>query len=286
MKKLYFTIFNLIALAAIIYIGIDSFYRVVRARLDQGNTGNIAIQDVKDEKRDSRPGLTDYQVVNTRNIFSNIDRASLKDDTLEIDTLEPTSLKIKLLGTVAGTQENAAAIIEETAKRTQGLYRVGDSVQEAVIKSILRGKVVLGVDNRDEILMMEESDSGEVDDRQAAVTAQSQSVQGLERTITVRRADIEESLANINDLLSQASIRPHFTDDQADGLAVTGIRAGSIFRRMGLRNGDIIQGVNENEISSPDDLISLYNDLRSESAVSLQIERRGRDTTLNYSFRD
>jgi general secretion pathway protein C len=285
-KKLYLTIFNLIALTAIIYIGIDSFYRVLRVRLDQVNSGNIAKQDIKDNDGYLRQGLNNYQVINRRNIFSNTDRSSSKDHTLEIDKLEPTSLNIKLMGTVSGNQQNAAAIIEETGKRTQGLYRVGDTVQAAVVKSILRGKIVLGVGNRDEILIMEEPDSGGPDEQRQSVTEQSQSVQALERTITLRRSDIEESLENINDLLSQATIRPHFVDDQPDGMAITGIRAGSIFRRMGLRNGDIIQGVNENLISSPDDLIALYNDLRSESALSLQIERRGRDTTLNYSFRD
>jgi general secretion pathway protein C len=69
-------------------------------------------------------------------------------------------------------------------------------------------------------------------------------------------------------------------------LAITGIKAGSIFRRMGLRNGDIVKGINGNEITSPEDLISLYNDLKSESDVSLQIVRRGAERSLNYIISD
>jgi len=285
MTKFYYTIFNLVALALIIYFGVDSFYRIVTARMDQANKEEIMMYDVRDGRRYEQSRLTDYKVIGSRNVFSKLEKLQVNDDSSKIEELEPTSLKIKLLGTVAGNQQNTAAIIEETSKRTQGIYRIGDSIQEATVKSILRGKVVLRVGDRDEILMMEEpisDDNGEQDIQEE----ESQRSVRQERTITLRRADIEKSLDNINDLLSQASITAHFTDDQADGLAITGIRAGSIFRRMGLRNGDIIQGVSNNEIKSPDDIISLYNDLRSESDVSLQIKRRGREFTLNYSFRD
>jgi len=146
--------------------------------------------------------------------------------------------------------------------------------------------VVLAVGNRDEILVMDKLASGGSDDRQKSVMERSQGVERMERTITFRRASIDESLEDINDLLSQASIRAHYTDNQPDGLAITGIKAGSIFRRMGLRNGDIIRGVSDNEIKSPEDVIALYNDLKSETDVSLQITRRGREMSLNYSFRD
>jgi general secretion pathway protein C len=156
------------------------------------------------------------------------------------------------------------------------------------VKSILRGKVVLRVDDKDEILMMDESESSTevLSSSSSVAVATSETATPTVRTITVPSSVIEDSLDNISDLLTQASIRSHLEDGEPDGLAITGIKAGSIFRRMGLRNGDIIKGVNENEIISPEDLISLYNDLKSETEVSLQIVRRGRETILNYRFRD
>jgi general secretion pathway protein C len=108
----------------------------------------------------------------------------------------------------------------------------------------------------------------------------------MERKISIKRQDIDESFENINDLISQATIQPHYTDGEADGLTVTGIKPGSIFRKMGLRNGDVVKGVNDNEIKTAEDLISMYNDLRSDSNISLKIIRRGRETNLNYTFID
>ena len=269
-------------------MGVDSFYMISMERLNKINIQEIAMQKATDTIRQTQSRLSDYNAIDDRNIFSKV-KGSLSDEyTTEVEDLEPTSLKIRLLGTLAGNQTNAAAIIEETGKRTQGLYHIGDSIQQAVVKSILRGKVVLRVDDKDEILMMDESESTTENESAPSTTSveSSEATTPVERTIIVQRSMIEDSLDNISDLLSQASIRSHLEDGEPDGLAITGIRAGSIFRRMGLRNGDIIRGVNDNEIISPEDLISLYNDLKSESEVSLQIVRRGRETNLNYNIRD
>jgi general secretion pathway protein C len=181
------------------------------------------------------------------------------------------------------------AIIEETSKRTQGLYYIGDSIQQAPVKSILNRRIVLSVDGKDEILMMDDKTDSSTSDESSTVSVAAVSTETtvpLERTITIRSSVIADSLDNISELLSQASIRPHYEDGEADGLAITGIKAGSIFRRMGLRNGDIVKGINGNEITSPEDLISLYNDLKSESDVSLQIVRRGAERSLNYIISD
>lgn len=287
MTKFYHTIFNLIALAVIIYIGIDAFYRVVRVQLEQVDTEMVVMQSGSVTKDNVRSQPKDFDPIIYRNIFKAIEKRPEKatpNTTPKIETLEPTSLKIALLGTVSGSQQTAAAVIEETDKRKQGLYRVGDSVQGALVKEIFRAKVIIRVNGKDEILIMEEPRSVRSDkvNKSLKISTPRQTT----RTITVRRADIEKSLEDINSLLSQASIRPHSTDGQADGLTVTGIKAGSIFRKMGLRNGDIVHGVSGKEIVSPDDLISLYNDLTTESDISLQIRRRGQERTINYQFRD
>lgn len=291
MTKIYYIIFNLIALAGIIYIGIDSFYMITMERLNKIDTQEMTSQRASNTVRQTKSRLSDYKVIDGRNIFSKVSRSPSDDYAPDVENLEETSLKIRLLGTATGDQENAAAFIEDTRKKTQGTYYIGDSIQQAIIKSILRRKVVLREGDKDVVLMMDDSDTGTGSSRSSTSSA-SRSVQtsetttSLERTIYVTRSAIDDSLDNISDLLSQASIRPHLEDGETDGLTITGIKAGSIFRKMGLRNGDIVKGISDNEIKSPEDLIELYNDLKSESDVSLQIIRRGVERSLNYKFRD
>jgi general secretion pathway protein C len=53
---------------------------------------------------------------------------------------------------------------------------------------------------------------------------------------------------------------------------------------MRLRNGDIITGVNGNSIDSVEDAIKFVEQLSSGSDIQLQIKRRGREQSLDYSI--
>jgi general secretion pathway protein C len=79
-------------------------------------------------------------------------------------------------------------------------------------------------------------------------------------------------------------IRPHFKDGQPDGLTISGVRRGSIFSEMGLRNGDVIVGIDGKKIESVDDALSLYQNLQSASNVQVQIRRRGRLQNIDYQI--
>jgi general secretion pathway protein C len=285
MTKRYHTIFNLLVLSIVIYTGVGVFYRIVAAKLRQVDTKTSVVQHIPDYKGQQRQPWDDYRLIIDRNIFGSVDRTSEKVKTEEIEALEPTSLKIALLGTVAGSPHNAVAVIEETDKRKQGMFKVGDSIQNAVIKMILRGKVILRVDDRDEILTMEEEEARRAEKVPLASVPPASTPRSSGTTITVSRSDVQQSLRDINKLMSQARIRPHFKDGKPDGLALSNIHGGSIFAKLGLQNGDIVQGMNDSSIKSPDDIMALYEKLKSGSQVELQIDRRGRRQTLNYRFR-
>ncbi len=153
-------------------------------------------------------------------------------------------------------------------------------MQNATVKKILREKVVLRVGTKDEILTMEESAASRRDKGRRPSTSTERG-----STITVNRKDIQSSLKDINKLMSQVRIRPHFKDGQSDGLSVSRIKGGSIFSKLGLRNGDIVQKINGEPINSPDEVLALYEKLKSGSRVSLEVTRKGEPKTMNYRFR-
>ena len=100
-----------------------------------------------------------------------------------------------------------------------------------------------------------------------------------------KRQEVDESLKDVHQLLSQVRIRPHFTDGVADGLAVSNIKPRSIFARMGLRNGDVVQGLNGRNIQTPDDVMEVYQRLKSGSRVTVQVMRNGEEKIINYQIR-
>jgi general secretion pathway protein C len=303
MPKRYHIAFNLIALSIIIYIGVDLFYSVVRSRLRQvDDTQTIAVTPTPQAVAYQKPRVEDYQAIMKRNLFGSADKQPPEEVEVveDIEALEPTSLKVTLLGTVTGTPRSAYAVIEETTKRKQGLFKVGDAIQNAVIKKILRGKVILTVGDKDEILTMDEAalptpTKGQIASKsgiskfrspgRAAPKSPASKSRAGDSVITVDRSDVDESLTNINTLLSEVRIRPHFKDGKPDGLAVSRIKDGSLFSKLGLQEGDVVQAVNNNAIRSPDDVLALYKKLRAGSEVAIQVNRNGQSQTINYTFR-
>jgi general secretion pathway protein C len=280
MTKLLYTILNIVAVSLVVYIGVDTFYRVVSSELKGVNTKEIVMEQLPNAEESKRSPLSNFKVITGRNLFGSLDKASKDVNEEETEDLELTSLKIALLGTVTGSEQNAFAVIEETDKRKQGLYKIGDSVQNATVKKILREKVVLRVGTKDEILTMEESAASRRDKRRRPSKSTARG-----STITVNRKDIQNSLKDINKLMSEVRIRPHFKDGQSDGLSVSRIKGGSVFSKLGLRNGDIVQKINGEPINSPDEVLALYEKLKSGSRVSLEVTRKGEPKTMNYRFR-
>ncbi|MBL7214037.1 MAG: PDZ domain-containing protein [Desulfobacteraceae bacterium] len=285
MTRLYSTIFNLFALSAVIYLGVDIFYKILSSHLAQVETRITVVQKAPPVQIQKRPPLSDFRVITGRNIFGASEKPpkgpKVKElGADEIEALAPTSLNVSLLGTVTGNKEIAFAVIEEKQKRKQGLYKRGDTVQNATIKKILRGKVVLRVGDRDEILTMEEAASGKIrrgGGSEGPVTTGA--------TITLAKSDLEKSLKNLGQLLTQVRVRPRIKDGKPDGLQLARIKSGSIFSKLGLKNGDVVQKINGSPIKSPDDVFSLYQRLKSGSHVSVDIIRKGETKTITYSFR-
>jgi len=281
MVKFYNTIFNLVALTVVIYVGVDIFYRVIRPELRQIDVQEIAEQQVFESEQKKDLSLRDFRPITDRNLSGSIDKVIKDADKRKTEAAVPTSLKIALLGTVTGDEENAYAVIEEITKRKQGLYMVGDSVQNAIVKMILRGKVILRVGNNDEVLTMEESASS----RPAPGRSAPVSNGDMGTTITVRRAELRRSLRDISTLLSQVHVQPHFTDGRADGLALTRIEADSIFSRLGLKDGDVVREINGRAIKSAEDIVTSYRKFRSGSRASIAIMRDNKFKTIHYRFR-
>ncbi len=283
MAKYYHTIINLLGLSIIIWVGVDIFYRVTFSGSEEIITQRIVKKKVPAIKDDTIPA-NNFKSITERNLFNSLDKTSKNYVSENIEGLEPTSLNVALLGTVTGDNQDARAVIEEIGKRKQGLFKVGDSIQNAMVKMILNGKVVLRVGNKDEVLSLEDSFSSS-SSRTGKVTPVKASNNKAFSTITVKRSYIRRTLKDINKLMSQVFVRPHFKNGRADGLEVTQIKRGSFFASLGLRNGDVIQKINNKPIKNPDDAMAFYNRLKSGSRVSIVITRGQKPKTINYRFR-
>ena len=282
----YYTLLNLLVLTVVIYCGVDIFYSLAGSRLTGVKTEQMTTEHLQETATlEKRRAFDHYLAAANRDLFGAVQDLDNGASELKTEDLEPTALKIALLGTVSGDRQNAVAVIQETTKRTQSLYKEGDTIQDATVIKILRGKVILRVGNKNQILTMEEQATSSRKGPGASRSPRRSTPPQPGTTITLDRSMVSKSLENMNELISQVRVRPHYKDGEADGLMLSQVRPNSFFSKMGLRNGDIIQGVDGEPITSPDDIMDLYEELKEGSSVSLQIGRRGQNKTLTYRFK-
>jgi general secretion pathway protein C len=95
---------------------------------------------------------------------------------------------------------------------------------------------------------------------------------------------VAQAIENIGDILNQATFRPHIEDGRPAGISITGIKPNAIFRRLRLRNGDVITGVNGQTVASVEDAMSVFGGLSLDGPIQVNIKRRGREETLEYNI--
>lgn len=286
--KIIFTIVNLICITVMAYLAVDGFYAGVAARL-AGPPASAQQQAFPvNEIHFPRQPISAYKAVLERNLFDTRTSAAPKTEKVDVASLEETKLNLKLWGTVTGATNADYAVIEDVKSRNQDLYRAGDTIQTAVVKEIFREKVVLTVDGKDEVLQMQDLKTGTATRRSRSAAAAPSAPSGKPiraQRISLRRSYIDQAMTDVASLMTQVTIQPHMENGVPSGLSLSSIKPNSIFRRMGLRNGDVITGVDGNEISTVDDALRLVDNLRSSSSLSVQLKRRGREKNIEYRIR-
>jgi general secretion pathway protein C len=276
--KKYFALLNLLLLTGVVYYGVGIFYTVTTSKIDPTRTTPTAVAPGLTESRSAASPYEHYRPIMARDLFHTAKTVGQKA-AIDIDALKPTELKVKLWGTVADENpDRAYAVVEDLQSRQQGLYRPGDTIQAATVKLILREKVILNVDGKDEVLEIASAVSSAAPvKKRARRTAPG-------RKIALRRALINAATSDIGNLMNQVKIEPALEKGQPAGLRVMDIKPGSIFRRMGLRNGDILTAVAGAPVQSVQDMATLYESLKNASRVEVQVKRRNRLQTITYNI--
>jgi general secretion pathway protein C len=284
--KRFFPLINIILITAISFLSVDTMYKIFAAELDIVERPQ-PITPIKDFKPapSKAPPLSQYSAIVERNIFqtaTNNGIAPVKE--MIVENIKPSERNLKLWGTVVGNDPASTyAIIEEpggnSGRKKQTLFRRGDFVQGAEIKKILREKIILSATGENEILhIVTPQSSRPIRANRPAYNRQNR--QPIRQKRILRRSQIQKAVSNIDNIMSEANIRPH-----SEGFQITRIRPSSIFRRMGLRNGDIITAVGNRPIYSVSDAVDILQDFTAGRNTSLNLKRRGRTRIIDYRIR-
>jgi general secretion pathway protein C len=106
-----------------------------------------------------------------------------------------------------------------------------------------------------------------------------------EDTFIVERRQLVGAVDNMSGLLTQLRAVPEVEDGRPIGFRLFEIADASVFRDLGLRDGDVVQRVNGTVLADPASLLGFLQQLRNEPRVALDIVRGGTARTLVYDLR-
>lgn len=209
-----------------------------------------------------------------------------------------TPLDFTLVGTIVG-RASSFAIIENNRTKEQSLYRVGHILEGgAKITDVERNRVVILRGEDKEILEVayipnQKGQRG----RQLMLSATppvpaapAPSRSGGVRQVSkdqwvLDRQEIDGAISNLPQLLTKARIIPNFSNGKPDGFRIFAISKGSLYSKIGLHNGDILHRVNGIEVKDPKNFLQVFEQLKDESQITVDLVRRNEKETFNYEIR-
>ncbi len=249
-----------------------------RIKLDQYNSITITkahIPNLPDISENSVSINDKISLIKSRNIFGIVEDEIKNEPKQEVKKISP--LKFRLVGTLITPGILPMAIVEDLQAKKQDTFEVNESVfEKATLKEVFTDKVILDRNGSLETLELEEGLSNS--DGESGIQASN-------GTFTVPEEEVSEALANLPVLLSQARAVPYFRNGQSIGMRLYAIKAGSLYEKLGLKNSDIIKDINGSQVSDPTKALKLFEDLKSQRQIGVQVEREGKDVQLQYQIR-
>ncbi|RMD96813.1 MAG: hypothetical protein D6812_16400 [Deltaproteobacteria bacterium] len=236
-----------------------------------------------------------YQVIEERFLFDAAHHPEPESPTQpDTEAVEETDLNVRLIGTIAGSAEDSLAIIQEKGNNKVHILRIGEKLLDvATVVLIEPRRVLLERHGKTEELLMladKEKNLARRGRKPSRSSARGRMVaegiyQVSQNDFEIEEGVVQEALSDLGSILRDARVVPHLTDGQIDGFKIFNIKPNSLFRKIGLKNGDILKSVNGMEIDSPERALELFEEFKNATNISLEVDRRGSSETLNYSIR-
>ncbi len=194
--------------------------------------------------------------------------------------------KLKLLGVVIGDREGVSAIIEELSSKRQLFFKLHEQIPDVgEISEIRRDGIVVRQGDQQELLELAAGQSEKpVSAPVAAGSAVAPQPGSPVRTVLDRR-EVEQAMGDLPKLLSQARAVPYLVNGAMNGFRLDYIAPSSFYEKIGLKYGDVLQQVNGVDIRDPGTMLTLFQQLRNEKMVKLDVLRNNQRTAMTFDIR-
>ncbi|QEM69843.1 general secretion pathway protein GspC [Geobacter sp. FeAm09] len=194
--------------------------------------------------------------------------------------------ELMLLGTAVGSFRETFALVRNTAKQEERVFRLGDMVFDAGrLAEVRKERAFIVVGGKKVELLTPMTPP-------AAAPASSGAPQGGGAVANIgggnfvidQRA-LNAALDNPAQAMSDARLLPSQKDGKVEGFRASEVKPNGLFALVGVKNGDVLLRLNDFPMDSPDKALQSFIALKGQSKLKLDLIRDGQPTTFNYDIR-
>lgn len=251
----------------------------------------------KSRRVESAISRSAYNSVTSRNIFAanGIIPDALMDKSKPTEEKEdipvPSQLPLTLIGTlVHSNPDKSIAAIDIKGKNQVLSYNPGKEIENiATVVRVERQKVIIRNSNLNRLEFIEIKSDKKLafgaGSKPAVATGKDVQKVG-ENQFTIKRDDLLKYTKDLSSILMQARAVPNREPGtgKINGFRLLDMQPGSVYEQLGLQRMDVIKSVNGTPVDSPAKAMELYNLLKNESKISLEVESGGSTVNKEYTI--
>jgi len=147
---------NILISGLILWVGVS----IVTTWASSGKEGDSSLSVPakmsmpKDISASKGKRLEDYALIASKDVFHTAKQVAKTGSKGQAEEIKVTEMNIELKGTVVGEGKESYAFILDKGSKNEEVYYRNDFVMGAQILRIMKGRVILNVDGREEALLM------------------------------------------------------------------------------------------------------------------------------------
>ncbi len=208
------------------------------------------------------------------------DNGVIKDDPV-IASDDGEQLKnMKLKGTYLGG--DASFMIIEDDGKSNFVY-IGENYKGYELVRVSEKKVGLEKNGKNYYILLRDEENK----RQKRPGMQSPHTEDVEAVpgapVSITKNELNSYVKNPNKIWKNIRIQEQRVNGQISGFRVNYVKKSSFFDKAGLKSGDVIKGIDGNEITSLADVMKYYTNIDSLDSLTLTVERAGEVLDLDFN---
>lgn len=223
-----------------------------------------------------KPGTEPYQMLSSKKYDESSKEMVPPGSKTGKGKRQPSpSINLRLVGTTV-FGEKSSVILEDLTKGTQGVYRLGDTIQGFTIATILNDSVTLTKQDQELVLMLAQGGNSPLSDQFFKKVD--------ENSWKVSADKITDMVSNIDQYVGQVIAYQHRENGKPAGFRIRHLKEGNDFEKMGIKNEDIIKRVNGIDVNDLSSVVKAVYQLSGDTNFTVEVERDGQKQMQNYQL--